>query len=283
MSTLVQDIRFGLRMLAKNPVMTLAAIVTMALGIFFNVKPEIQPNWFSRIFGVEAIEGNRNPFDWVYNSVLVSRDIVAIDRIGTEKINAERARHSLPAIDPGHIRAAALPPYNLGTDDLGLIDLVVGCYISDSYPPYDDWENLIYYNTGTELEANPSWVSTDEVSTGDVQVAPLAPGLVEERGEEDVVPALDGIGVHAQERAEPRGRHHHALAHGGRTAGRADHAAAERNRSDGVRPRRRVDRRGPRGDQAPRARHRDPAQGGKRKLTSESVRRPVLAPGYTEN
>ena len=53
----------------------------------------------------------------------------------------------------------------------GLLDLVVGCYHSNSYPPYPDWENLIYYNTGTELEANPSWVSTDEVSTGDVQVA----------------------------------------------------------------------------------------------------------------
>jgi hypothetical protein len=55
----------------------------------------------------------------------------------------------------------------------GLIDLVVGCYHSDSYPPYDDWENLIYYNVGGELEANPSWVSADEVSTGDVKVADI--------------------------------------------------------------------------------------------------------------
>ena len=64
----------------------------------------------------------------------------------------------------------------------GLVDLVVGCYQSNSYPPYPDWENLIYYNTGTELEANPSWVSTDEVSTGDVRVSrncrSSAPGRV---------------------------------------------------------------------------------------------------------
>ncbi|MFH2000567.1 MAG: VCBS repeat-containing protein [Planctomycetota bacterium] len=53
----------------------------------------------------------------------------------------------------------------------GLVDVIAGCYHSDSYPPYDDWENLIYYNTGTELEASPSWISNDEVSTGDVQVA----------------------------------------------------------------------------------------------------------------
>lgn len=53
----------------------------------------------------------------------------------------------------------------------GRMDIVVGCYISSSYPPYTDWENLIYFNTGSEPEADPSWVSADEVSTGDVQVA----------------------------------------------------------------------------------------------------------------
>ena len=53
----------------------------------------------------------------------------------------------------------------------GDVDLVVGCYHSDSYPPYPDWENLIYLNTGSELEASPSWVSADERSTGDIQVA----------------------------------------------------------------------------------------------------------------
>ena len=55
----------------------------------------------------------------------------------------------------------------------GLVDVVVGCYHSDSYPPYDDWENLIYYNIGGELEASPSWGSTDEVSSGDIQVADI--------------------------------------------------------------------------------------------------------------
>lgn len=53
----------------------------------------------------------------------------------------------------------------------GWADVVVGCYISNSFPPYKDWENLIYFNIGGGLEANPSWVSADEVSTGDIQVA----------------------------------------------------------------------------------------------------------------
>jgi len=53
----------------------------------------------------------------------------------------------------------------------GRLDLVVGCYQSNSYPPYPDWFNMIYFNVGDELEAAPSWISADEVSTGDVQVA----------------------------------------------------------------------------------------------------------------
>ena len=55
----------------------------------------------------------------------------------------------------------------------GLVDVVVGCYSSSSYPPYEDWENLIYYNTGGQLEVAPSWISTDEVSTGDIQVGDI--------------------------------------------------------------------------------------------------------------
>ncbi|MHC4941505.1 MAG: FG-GAP repeat domain-containing protein [Planctomycetota bacterium] len=66
-------------------------------------------------------------------------------------------------------QVGGLQARDMNGDDL--VDVVVGCYHSDSYPPYDDWENLIYYNTGGELEASPSWVSIDEVSTGDIQVA----------------------------------------------------------------------------------------------------------------
>ncbi len=47
----------------------------------------------------------------------------------------------------------------------GLVDLAVGCYTSMSSPPYPDWENLIYFNTGSGLEANGSWISSDEVHT----------------------------------------------------------------------------------------------------------------------
>lgn len=56
-------------------------------------------------------------------------------------------------------------------DGDGDVDVVVGCYHSSSYPPYPDWENLIYRNIGGTLEAEPSWISADERHTGDIHVA----------------------------------------------------------------------------------------------------------------
>ncbi len=64
------------------------------------------------------------PPNWAFNSVLVSFDPVAIDRIGTMKINGERALHGLSPLDPSHVRVSAQDPYNLGTDDPDEIDLV---------------------------------------------------------------------------------------------------------------------------------------------------------------
>jgi len=64
------------------------------------------------------------PPNWAYNSVLVGFDPVAIDRIGTEKLNLERANHGLPSLDPAYVAAAAGSPYDLGTDDLEQIELL---------------------------------------------------------------------------------------------------------------------------------------------------------------
>jgi len=69
-------------------------------------------------------------------------------------------------------------------NDDGLPDLVGGCYNSNSFPPYDDWRNFILFNTGTELEATPSWFSTDEVSTGNIDV-----GLINDDDHPDIFAA----------------------------------------------------------------------------------------------
>lgn len=55
----------------------------------------------------------------------------------------------------------------------GRNDLVVGCFHSNSQPPYDDWHDMIYFNTGSELEASPSWVSSDEIHTGDLSIGDI--------------------------------------------------------------------------------------------------------------
>jgi len=55
----------------------------------------------------------------------------------------------------------------------GLMDVVAGLYNSQSFPPYESWHNKIYFNIGGELEASPSWLSDDEVSTGDIQVGDI--------------------------------------------------------------------------------------------------------------
>ena len=65
------------------------------------------------------------PPNWVYNSVLIGTDPVALDRIGTIKINEERYKHGITTpLNPSHVYTAAQDPYNLGTDDPDQIDLV---------------------------------------------------------------------------------------------------------------------------------------------------------------
>lgn len=52
-------------------------------------------------------------------------------------------------------------------------DLVLGVYHSNSFPEYLDWHDMILYNTGSELESSPSWISVDQTHTGDVQVGDI--------------------------------------------------------------------------------------------------------------
>ena len=53
----------------------------------------------------------------------------------------------------------------------GRNDLIAGCFNSNSFPPYTDWRNFIHVNLGNSLEVTPSWYSTDQVHTGEIQLA----------------------------------------------------------------------------------------------------------------
>lgn len=74
---------------------------------------------------------------------------------------------------PDWSNAIRLQVGGLDTADLngdGRVDVAVGCYTSQSFPPYPDWHNFIYFNADGALEATPSWTSSDQVSTGEVKI-----------------------------------------------------------------------------------------------------------------
>ncbi|MCK4413255.1 MAG: DUF362 domain-containing protein [Candidatus Eisenbacteria sp.] len=76
--------------------------------------------------GPGYVPPGHTPPNWAYNSLLVSQDLVAIDRIGTIKTNEERLARMGPGndVDPTYLAVAAGDPYYLGTDDPEQIELV---------------------------------------------------------------------------------------------------------------------------------------------------------------
>ncbi|MBN8480911.1 MAG: VCBS repeat-containing protein [Xanthomonadales bacterium] len=72
-------------------------------------------------------------------------------------------------------------------DHDGRPDLAAVAYQSNSFPPYDDWRNFVYFNTGSTLQAEAGWISADEVHSGDAAV-----GDVNRDGFNDLVVANGG-------------------------------------------------------------------------------------------
>lgn len=67
-------------------------------------------------------------------------------------------------------------------DQDGHNDLVAVCYISNSFPPYEDWHDMIFFGNGTGIETTPGWISDVETHTGDVQI-----GDIDSNGYPDIV------------------------------------------------------------------------------------------------
>ncbi|MCP4547604.1 MAG: DUF362 domain-containing protein [bacterium] len=64
------------------------------------------------------------PPNWIYNSLFVSFDVVAIDRMCTEAINVKRQAEGYSLLDPSMVTNAAEPPYSLGESKVENIDFV---------------------------------------------------------------------------------------------------------------------------------------------------------------
>jgi hypothetical protein len=69
----------------------------------------------------------------------MSFDPVACDYQGQNLINDERTAHGLPEISASHIITASQPPYNLGTTEINLIEIInPGIKESETVKPGDN-------------------------------------------------------------------------------------------------------------------------------------------------
>ncbi len=73
-------------------------------------------------------------------------------------------------------------------DNDGNNDLVAVCYVSNSFPPYDNAQDMIFFGDGSGIDTTPGWLSDIDTHTGDVQV-----GDIDHNGFTDIVTIHGGV------------------------------------------------------------------------------------------
>lgn len=58
-------------------------------------------------------------------------------------------------------------------DGDGNNDLVAVCYASNSFPPYDTAQDMIFFGNGAGIDTSPGWVADLDTHTGDVQIGDI--------------------------------------------------------------------------------------------------------------
>lgn len=76
-------------------------------------------------------------------------------------------------------------------DNDGDLDLAAGCYFSNSFPPINEYDNMIFRNDNGTLTVNPVWFSADSRSTTDIRF-----GHLDDDGRTDLF-SLNGDGSFA--------------------------------------------------------------------------------------
>jgi hypothetical protein len=55
----------------------------------------------------------------------------------------------------------------------GFNDIVAGVFVSNSFPPYTEFQDMIFYGNGNGVDPVPGWLSDDATHTGDLHVADI--------------------------------------------------------------------------------------------------------------
>jgi putative ABC transport system permease protein len=196
MSTLLQDLKYGLRMLAKNPGFTAVAVLTLALGIGANtaiftvdyatlLAPLPYPNAGKLVIVWSKVRGERSPvsagdfLDWKRQNssfqdlnALATRSFNIATREQPEYMQAR-------AITPGLYQMLGSPPISLGRN-----------FLPEESLPGKEHEVILTHRLWERLGGDAHILGTSMKINGEpyTVVGVLAPGLTDRGQGEFAVP-----------------------------------------------------------------------------------------------
>ncbi|MFG0326417.1 MAG: FG-GAP-like repeat-containing protein [Phycisphaerales bacterium JB037] len=129
--------------------LSLAALAGAASSLALAAPPVIEVSE-DGLITVEVIPSPTDDTGWATES-----DAIPYPLVPDQQVNLRRQIGGLQIAD---------------IDDDGDNDVIAVCYISNSFPPYEEWQDMIFRNIGGQIETTPSWLANPETHTGDVQV-----------------------------------------------------------------------------------------------------------------
>jgi putative ABC transport system permease protein len=193
---LTQDIRYGLRMLRKNPGLTLTVLLTLALGIGANTaiftvdyatllapQPYPQPNQLVMVWS--RIRGHRDAIsvadfiEWKQQSKAF-QDLNAWTEVSFNIATPQEPEYVQARVTtPGLYRMLGNPPFYLGRD-----------FLPEEGQPGRDHEVILTHKFWERLGSNPHILGTSLRMNGEpfTVVGVLAPGLTDRGQGECAVP-----------------------------------------------------------------------------------------------